>query len=253
VPVSRADYNGPMAEAYDRGRTLHPEAADVWRSAIASFVDRIEGPVLDLGSGTGRFSGLIAEWFNVSVIGVEPAWGMLAEALKKERDPRVSYVRGAAEHVPLADDSCRLAWLSNSAHHFEDMLAAARELRRVLIDGAAVFIRTGFVDRYRPGEVPLFEYFPEAGKVFETFPTFTETVETFGTAGWQLERVGRFPQPIAGSLGEFLDRVRTRADSTLEAISDEAFLAGLARIEADVAHEKEPARVWDPLDLVLLR
>jgi hypothetical protein len=55
------------------------------------------------------------------------------------------------------------------------------------------------------------------------------------------------------SLGEYLERARTRADSTLEAISDEAFEAGLARIAADAAREEKPTPVWDHLELLLLR
>lgn len=250
--VSRADYEGPMAAAYDRGRTLDASAAEVWRKAMLSFVGSLDGPVLDLGSGTGRFSGLIAGWFDLPVVGVEPASAMLAEAIRKERDPRVRYVRGAAEHLPLADGSCRTAWLSNSAHHFTDMAASALELRRVLAPGSPLFIRTGFHDRYRPGEAALFTWFPQAEEVFETFPSFADTVAAFGRAGWGLERVERFRQVVARDLDDYLAKCRTRADSTLEAISNAAFAAGLARIEAAAA-SSPPAPVWDSLDLVLLR
>lgn len=250
--MSRADYEGPMAAAYDRGRTLHPEAMAVWRSAIELFIGHPDGTILDLGSGTGRFSAALAAWFDVPVVGVEPAWGMLEAALRKEPHPRVAYVRGAAEHLPLSNDSCRLAWLSNSAHHFDDMGAAAGELRRVLPDGAPVLIRCGgFADR--APEITLFRYFPEAARVLDDFPSFAETVATFGREGWHLERVDRFSQVFSRSLREYLERAQTRADSTLEAISDDAFEAGLARIAADAAREETPTPIRDQLELLLLR
>lgn len=55
--MPRADYDGWMASAYDAGRRLAPGAFEAWGAAARPFLGlRGDGPVLDLGAGTGRFS-----------------------------------------------------------------------------------------------------------------------------------------------------------------------------------------------------
>ncbi|HEY2918788.1 MAG TPA: methyltransferase domain-containing protein [Candidatus Binatia bacterium] len=61
--------------------------------------------VLDLGSGTGRFAVLIAEWFGATVIGVEPAGAMREVAATSGRHAKVLYVAGLAEQLPLREMS----------------------------------------------------------------------------------------------------------------------------------------------------
>ena len=48
--VARADYEGPMAESYDAGRTLTPEAIATWRDVLAPLLGSGSFPVLDLGA-----------------------------------------------------------------------------------------------------------------------------------------------------------------------------------------------------------
>jgi hypothetical protein len=56
--VARADYEGPMAESFDAGRTLTPEAIATWRDVLAPLLGSGSFPVLDLGAGTARFSAI---------------------------------------------------------------------------------------------------------------------------------------------------------------------------------------------------
>ncbi|MGH9718972.1 MAG: hypothetical protein ACRD8O_02075, partial [Bryobacteraceae bacterium] len=52
------DYD-QMSVRYESGRSLSGAAAEVWTAVLASFVRNCACPrVLDLGSGTGRFSSL---------------------------------------------------------------------------------------------------------------------------------------------------------------------------------------------------
>src|SRR2546422_7671939 len=69
------DYDGPMSRGFNSGRALSSHSLAVWRAALQPYICQASN-VLDLGSGTGRFATLIAEWFGTAVIGVEPAWGM---------------------------------------------------------------------------------------------------------------------------------------------------------------------------------
>ena len=68
-----------------------------------------------------------------------------------------SVAAGAAESIPLKDNSCGLAWLSHVWHHVRDRHACARELRRVLGHGSTVLVRGTFGDKL-DGFPTLFRY-----------------------------------------------------------------------------------------------
>jgi SAM-dependent methyltransferase len=207
--------------------------------------------VLDLGAGTGVFARAFASWFDAEIVAVEPSAGMRAEAAHLSDDPRIAIVGGDAQHVPLHASTCDVAWLSTVIHHIPDLSACARELRRVLRNGAPVLIRSAFPGRAHL--VSLFRWFPEAERVVDTFPSVESTIAAFAHAGFAFERLDAVPQTSAPSLRVALDRVRLRADTTLRGISDEAYAAGLARLEAAVAAESEPEPIIDHVDLLVLR
>ncbi len=119
---ARADYEGSMASVYDRGRRLAPEAIDTWRRAVCRHVSRPVERVVDLGAGTGRFSGLLARWLGASIVAaLEPAAAMRRSAERHRPIVGVAMVGAAAEALPLRDRSVGVAWLSNVIHHVDDV------------------------------------------------------------------------------------------------------------------------------------
>ncbi len=247
----RVDYNR-MAAVYDCGRGLPLEALEVWRAALSRYLPPETGmPVLDLGSGTGRFSNALAEWFDADVIGVEPAEGMRREAQRKITHPRVAYIGGEAESIPLRDGSCDSAWLSTVIHHIGDLPRCARELRRVLRPRGWVLIRSWFPGR---GNDPMvFRFFPAAKEIAAKFPTVEATVKALASAGFQMEALESVAQVSAPNLRALCDRVRVRADSTLDALSDDECARGMDALEKAAAEEITPTPVVDWLDLLVLR
>ena len=87
------DYEGPMSRDFNSGRALSSHSLAVWRAALEPHIGRADN-VLDLGSGTGRFAVLIAEWFGATVIGVEPAGGMREVAATSGRHAKVFTLLG---------------------------------------------------------------------------------------------------------------------------------------------------------------
>src|SRR6266545_2165943 len=139
-----------VAEEFERTRYAYPEAIEVWCDRIEPWLEVGPGQrrVLDLGSGTGIWSEAIASRFDVEVVGVEPAAGMLGQAAATRSDPRVRFMGGTADALPLPDRSITSAWLSTVVHQFPDLAAAAAELRRVLVSGSPLMIRNSFVGRH---------------------------------------------------------------------------------------------------------
>jgi ubiquinone/menaquinone biosynthesis C-methylase UbiE len=156
--MTRSGYD-EMAARYDEGRALPLDRLEGWRRALAGVLSTGGSVrIVDVGSGTGLWSMAFATWFGARVVGVEPSAGMRHQAAEKRPHPRVAYVAGRGDAIPLAGDSCSAAWLSTVVHHFRDPEAAALELRRVLHPDAPVLIREGFTGR--TDGIPWLGYFP---------------------------------------------------------------------------------------------
>src|SRR6266508_3693822 len=103
------------------------------------------------------------------------AW-MRAVAQQSAPHPYVTYLGGAAERIPLADDSCDRVLMYLVLHHVQDRPAAAAEIARVLRPQGRLLVRNTFADRVP--DLLWHRYFPSARTV-ETrlFPTTAEVLE----------------------------------------------------------------------------
>jgi ubiquinone/menaquinone biosynthesis C-methylase UbiE len=88
---------------YDLGRALTSEATDALMELLRDYVTCPVNLIVDLGSGTGRFTTALSEAFAAQVLGVEPAANMRATAEAKPHPARVRFVQGQAESIPLVD------------------------------------------------------------------------------------------------------------------------------------------------------
>lgn len=244
--MARINFDGPVANVYESGRGAPEGGLDGWRAALNGYLP-VDLPVLDLGAGTGLYSRHLRSWFGVDVVAVEPAVAMLGQLTA---DGRVRRIAGRAEQIPLGSGRCGAAWLSTMIHHVVDLPAAARELRRVLAPDAPVLIRSAFPGDQR--HVALYQFFPTAGAVLDTFPSVADVEDAFGAAGFRVVEQRRVRQVNAATLDEFHDKVRHRANTTLLAIPDEEFLAGLARLRR-AADETADTPATSELTLVALR
>ncbi|WP_374010090.1 class I SAM-dependent methyltransferase [Leifsonia sp. LS-T14] len=113
------------AEVYDASRPSYPAEAVTW------LTDGIQGPVLDLGAGTGKLAASLVER-GMEVTAVDPSPEMLR--VLRERLPQVTAVEGRAERIPSPDDSFGLV-LAAQAWHWVDPALAVPEVARVLRPG----------------------------------------------------------------------------------------------------------------------
>lgn len=240
-----------MSAVYDAGRAMPEEWVTDWREALSPHLGKTEGPVLDVGAGTGIWATFIAEWFDCRVLGLEPSAGMRQKALDIRKHDGVSYVGGRAEHLPLRDDSCGGAWMSTVVHHIEDLEAAAHEARRVLHDDGPLLIRQAFNGRH--DEILWAKVFPSALEIAEErHPRLEDVVRKFEDGGFQLQEVRRVRETAAGDLDQYVRKIESRADSTLTLISESDFEEGLARLR-QMAEEAPAEPVTATLDLLVLR
>jgi ubiquinone/menaquinone biosynthesis C-methylase UbiE len=250
--MALVDYD-QLAAVYDRDRAQPLEAMEPWRAALAAYLPPASGlPVLDLGAGTGLFSVAIAQWFDTAVLAVEPSDGMRRQANTRRTHPRVTYLGGRGEQLPLRDGCCDSAWLSTVIHHISDLAACAGELRRVVRPGGWVLVRNAFPDRPEP-VTRLFTFWPAARTILARAPTVQATIATFVATGFTLHRLEQIPDQSAASLTEAYDRARVRADSLLRLLPDAEFFKGLDALEQAAAAETTPTPVIRRLDLLVLQ
>jgi ubiquinone/menaquinone biosynthesis C-methylase UbiE len=209
--------------------------------------------LVDIGAGTGAFSAAFSDWFDLSVLAVEPSAAMRNQIPRQEA---IQVLEGDANALPLPDDSADAAWLSLVIHHIPDLEGAAHEIRRVLRPGSPVLIRQGFPDRL--DGVELVRWFPETARMVDTYPSFDDTCEAFAAAGFQQDALEQVRETYATGIADLLSQVDTLrdADTTLRQLTDDEFFRGKERLRraaqaAESTGRSEARSNW--LDLLVLR
>jgi SAM-dependent methyltransferase len=238
-------YDNAAAAAFEATRHLRDDDLDTWRVAIQRHFDPRQGTrLLDLGCGTGSWSRAFRAWWpTVDVVAVEPSAAMREHAVFQPVVP------GAADDIPFADASLDGVWLSTVIHHVPDLVVAANEIRRVLKPGAPVLIRSAFAGRHEA--ISLFRWFPEAIVVLDRYPSISDVEAAFAVAGFTTAGCDPVPQMTAQSIAEAAAGLRREAHTPLQLISDDAYAAGVARLQQ--AARTEPGPLVDALDLLVLR
>jgi ubiquinone/menaquinone biosynthesis C-methylase UbiE len=207
--------------------------------------------VLDLGSGTGRFTPALAEAFGGPVYGVEPSQKMRAVAESSTAHAAVAYLDGRAESIPLPAMSIDLVLMHLSFHHVSDRGAAAAEIARVLRADGRVLLRSTFSDRLP--DLEWMRNFPRVREIeMQMFPSSRDVTRLFAAVGLQAIALVAIEEQLSSSLAEYAARLRMRAISTFEHMPEEKIAEGFARLDAAVAEEKQPRAVIRPSDLLVL-
>ena len=96
---------------------------------LASVLDADR--VVDIGCGPGSAVRAAAQR-GAKVVGVDPAPVMLRLAHAVTRDqPSITWSRGSAEALPLANGWATVVWSLKTVHHWKDVTAGLAEVRRV--------------------------------------------------------------------------------------------------------------------------
>lgn len=107
---------------------------------------RPDSIAVDVGCGSGAHSFRLATHFGLEVLGVDPVQGNLDAAREARRDvpeeiaSRVTFSRGSAAHLPFADSSADLVWVSSGLEKVHSLTDAYAEFARVLRPGGRAVI-----------------------------------------------------------------------------------------------------------------
>jgi SAM-dependent methyltransferase len=247
-------YDEQTAAAFKAVREVPRDGLSEWREAVRRHLRPSPGMTLvDIGAGTGAFASAFSDWFDLSILAVEPSAAMRDQI---PRRPAIQVLEGKANELPLPDESADGAWLSLVIHHIPDLGVAAHEIRRVLRPGAPVLIRQGFPGRL--GKVELVRWFPETARTVDTYPSLEDTCQAFAAAGFHQDALEQVRETYPISLADFLDQVDTfrHADTTMRNLTDGEFLRGKERLRRAVRHAEVAPNLEtrsNTLDLLVLR
>jgi ubiquinone/menaquinone biosynthesis C-methylase UbiE len=248
--MARISYDEPTAAAFKAVREVPRDGLSDWREAVRRHLRPSPGMTLvDIGAGTGAFAAAFSDWFELSVLAVEPSTAMRDQI---PRTPAIQVLEGDANALPLPDESADAAWLSLVIHHIPDLGVAAHEIRRVLRPGAPVLIRQGFPGRL--DRVELVRWFPETARTVATYPSVKDTCKAFAAAGFHQDALEQVRETYPTSLADFLDQLDTfrQADTTMRTLAEDEFLRGKERLRRAV-NTASPETRSNWLDLLVLR
>lgn len=246
-------YDDRLAEIYAQGRELTSERLSAWLAAFAQHVGGGRPLVCaDVGSGTGRFTPGLADAFGGPVFGVEPSAAMRSVAERIFRHPRVRYLNGTAESIPLLDSGCDFALLYFVWHHVLDKPKAAAELARIVRPGGTLLVRTNFSDRMP--DLWWYGAFPRARHVDAAmYDTLANTTSIFAGNGWKLTRLMRVETVESTTYAENFAQLRKRALSTFQHLTEDEIEEGFASIAKHLRGRECAGPVLSSADLLALK
>lgn len=145
------DAYSAQADAFDAFTGDIAQTAEIDRTLVATWAERVHGELLDLGCGPGQWTAFLAGLRAEPVRGVDlvPAFVDIARA----RHPHVRFDVGDARALAVPDAAFGgvLAWYSLIHMPPSDLPAVFAELARVIAPGGTLLI--GFFDG--PDEEPF--------------------------------------------------------------------------------------------------
>jgi len=132
------------ADVYERARPSYP--ADAVAHVVQALGIGSGSKVLDLAAGTGKLTRLLVPT-GAELVAVEPVAGMRDQLTKAL--PGIRALDGAAEALPLDDESLDAVVCAQAFHWFDQQLAIA-EIRRVLRPGRGLAVIFNVRDESEP-------------------------------------------------------------------------------------------------------
>jgi ubiquinone/menaquinone biosynthesis C-methylase UbiE len=224
--VARIDYDRAAVDYTARRRTHSGVFGELCQRAQLGP----ESCVLEVGCGTGNYIQALVDRWHCAAYGLDPSVGMLAQAA--DSSSCIGWVQGRAEELPFAPGAFDLIFSVDVIHHVSDRPAFFRQAVRLLRPGGQMCTVTDSADMIQRREI-LSGYFPETIDYelarYSRVGQLVSWMADVGLVGIEVATVSEFYQ-VSSTLP-----FRNKAYSSLHLISQTAWLAGLERLERDLA------------------
>ncbi|MEJ2736545.1 MAG: class I SAM-dependent methyltransferase [Anaerolineae bacterium] len=190
------------------------------------------GRILEVGCGTGHWLATLGP-ASSQLYGLDLSTGMLAQAGGQQAG--LELVRGRAGQLPFSEGCFDLVYCVNAIHHFQQQRTFVFEARRLLRRGGVLAV-VGTDPRAHRDRWYVYDYFDGT---YETdlarFPSWGQVLDWkvgAGFEGVEWRWVERILDPKRGRAVFDDPFLRKDSCSQLALLTDEAYAAGLDRIEA---------------------
>jgi SAM-dependent methyltransferase len=207
--------------------------------------------VLEVGCGTGHWLARLRSECGF-VVGLDLSRKMLNKA-RERGAPRL--VRGRGEGLPFASESFDLVFCVNALCHFAGQREFVGEAHRLLRPGGTVAV-IGSNPRGRLGQCWVYDCFEGTYEMdLARFPAWEEVAEWMRAEGFAevtCQPVERIYDPKVGRAMLCDPFLQKNSCSQLALLTDEAYAAGVRRIEAAITEaEAQGESAVFPFDLTL--
>jgi ubiquinone/menaquinone biosynthesis C-methylase UbiE len=241
-----------IASTYNRRYTINP------LPGIAATLESLVGlyrqaRILEVGCGTGRWPTELQP-IAPQMYGLDLSPGMLGQA--RDQQANLKLLCGHACQLPFPDASFHLVFCVNALHHFDHPRSFISEACRLLTPGGTLAI-IGMDPHAGRDEWYVYQYFMGTYEMdLARFPAGDTILAWMRAAGFDgvVQRLAEhILQPQVGRdvlQSHFLQKHGT---SQLTLLTDEAYAAGLGRIEAALNKAEAAAeRLVFPVDISLM-
>ncbi len=193
------------------------------------------GRILEVGCGTGHWLSGLART-GAQAWGLDLSPGMLARARQRGAGFRLSL--GRAGRLPYADAAFDLVYCVNAIHHFDEQPGFIHEARRVLRPGGALAV-VGMDPHTSLDAWYVYDFFEgtRQGDLarFASWGTILDWMVQAGFSEARWRCVDKIHDPKVGRAVFDDPFLQKDACSQLTLLEEEAYAAGLRRIEAALA------------------
>lgn len=223
----RIDYEG-QAEIYEKTRGVEL----LVYSVLSALLKPCKGEkILDFGCGTGKYLCQFVSDYQIDPYGIEPATQMRLIAQGKLPAQHIQY--GDHTHRPFPRLHFDKIYCTDVIHHIRQLDVFFLNL----FDSAASSSRFCICTEspHQIGEKYWIQYFPEILEAdLQRFYPIQAIVQSGQAAGWEhLETVTIEDELLAAISPNFIERVRHKTLSVFHLIPEDAYMRGLALMEAD--------------------
>ena len=208
--------------------------------------------IIDLGFGTGRFSGALAKGFSAHVLGIDPSEKMLSQVRRKAVPENVAFVQGSGEVLEVPAGSVDLIFLSMVFHHLPNPKQTVAEAFRVLRPGGFVAVRNGTRDQAASYPYhPFFRGFAALAK--RHLPSSLDIEASFSQAGFQEMAHEVVLTAVAPNWASFVQKTALKANSLIARLRATDFEDGMIALQAHAAVTDPAQPVTEKVDLLVFR
>jgi ubiquinone/menaquinone biosynthesis C-methylase UbiE len=232
--------NGPdYAASYGKYRTQTTETTAALLQSVLRYVPSSpRARVIDIGCGTGRYALLLASVSEAQIFATDLSRAMVEQGRDKDDSKDVCWFLSDACGIPFVGESVDVVLLFLVLHVVKDSKKALQEAYRILRSGGHCLILTHSYSQL--DQQTIFRFFPEARKLNKRrMLSLTKLKRLVRGIGFHHLWIEKFAEIVTCSPEVFLEKVRSKPNTSLRSMSNVDFQRRYEALEVVVTGQEE--------------